>query len=150
MILIVVHFIHGSIGHFPTVQNRFGGRTLLSPADVRATQLHGRAIICLSYVCIGNLDWSECAFSPKLRAYTALQGRGSDLYIHVFLVGGRLLRTVSSARLSLQKHFVFSQDPHVLDVRQGEVLAIKADAGRTNPTVALQFMCQQINCVRNT
>lgn len=41
------------------------------------------------------------------------------------------------------------QDPHVLDVRQGEVLAIKADAGKANPTVALQFMCQQINCVRN-
>lgn len=41
------------------------------------------------------------------------------------------------------------QDPHVLDVRQGEVLAIKADAGKANPTIALQFMCQQINCVRN-
>eukprot|EP00904_Undaria_pinnatifida_P010678 jgi/Undpi1/6740/HiC_scaffold_20.g09219.m1 len=40
-------------------------------------------------------------------------------------------------------------DPHVLDIRQGEVLAIKADAGKGNPTVALQFMCQQINCVRN-
>lgn len=41
------------------------------------------------------------------------------------------------------------QDPHVLDIRQGEVLAIKADAGKANPTIALQFMCQQINCVRN-
>ncbi|CAM9509408.1 unnamed protein product [Ectocarpus sp. 4 AP-2014] len=40
-------------------------------------------------------------------------------------------------------------DPHVLDIRQGEVLAIKADAGKANPTIALQFMCQQINCVRN-
>eukprot|EP00903_Cladosiphon_okamuranus_P005734 g5690.t1 len=40
-------------------------------------------------------------------------------------------------------------DPHVLDVRQGEVLAIKADAEKANPTIALQFMCQQINCVRN-
>lgn len=42
-----------------------------------------------------------------------------------------------------------AQDPHVLDIRQGEVLAIKADAGKANPTIALQFMCQQINCVRN-
>lgn len=138
----------------PLCKSRFGGRTLLSPEDVRATQLRGREIICLSLsrVCIGNLDWSGCAFSPKLRAHTALQVTASDLCIHIsiVLVGGRLLRTVRGARLSLQKHFFFSQDPHVLDVRQGEVIAIKADAGRTNPTVALQFMCQQINCVRNT
>ncbi|CAM9308902.1 unnamed protein product [Choristocarpus tenellus] len=40
-------------------------------------------------------------------------------------------------------------DPNVLDIRQAEVLAIKMDADRGNPTVALQFMCQQINCVRN-
>lgn len=40
-------------------------------------------------------------------------------------------------------------DPHVLDVRQGEVITIKPDAGKGNSTVAFQFMCQQINCVRN-
>ncbi|CAM9717810.1 unnamed protein product, partial [Phaeothamnion confervicola] len=40
-------------------------------------------------------------------------------------------------------------DPHVLDIRQADVLAIKADADSRNPTIVLQFMCQQIHCVRN-
>ncbi|CAM9397102.1 unnamed protein product [Discosporangium mesarthrocarpum] len=62
---------------------------------------------------------------------------------------GEACRKKLEAEVTQRKADGVMVDPHVLDIRQGEVLAIKMDANRSNPIVALQFMCQQINCVRN-
>jgi hypothetical protein len=40
-------------------------------------------------------------------------------------------------------------DPHILSIDNVEIVAIKADADSRNPTIVIQFMCQQINCIRN-
>ncbi len=40
-------------------------------------------------------------------------------------------------------------DPHVLSIEHVDVVTAKADADSRNPTIIVQFQCQQINCIRN-
>ncbi len=40
-------------------------------------------------------------------------------------------------------------DPHVLSIEHVDVVTAKSDADSRNPTIVVQFQCQQINCVRN-
>ncbi|CAM9671463.1 unnamed protein product [Chrysoparadoxa australica] len=54
-----------------------------------------------------------------------------------------------SQEIALRQQNGYRMDPNVLDVDNTEVIAVKFDADRTNPSIILSTMVQRVNCVWN-